>query len=108
MKIVLAGGSGMLGRRIAADLSSRGDEIVVLTRDPRPESPYRQVRWDGRTAGPWAEELRDAAVINLSGELVDCRPSLANISRLTRSRVEPTRPWPRPVRRWEPSPCGSR
>jgi uncharacterized protein (TIGR01777 family) len=91
VKAVLAGGSGALGRRIAADLSQRGHEIAVLTRTPRPGSPYRQVRWDGRTAGAWAGELAGAVVINLAGELVDRRPTASNIALLTRSRVEPTR-----------------
>ena len=57
MKVVLAGGSGTLGRRIAADLSARGDQVVVLTRAPRPGSLHRQVAWDGATVGPWANEL---------------------------------------------------
>jgi len=54
MKIVLAGGTGSLGRRIAADLASRGDEVVVLTRSPRSELTYRQVEWDSVAAGSWA------------------------------------------------------
>jgi uncharacterized protein (TIGR01777 family) len=90
VKIVLAGGSGALGRRLAAAASVRGDEVVVLTRTPRSDVAYRQVRWDGITAGGWAEELSDAVLINLAGELVDRRPTASNIALLTRSRVEPT------------------
>ena len=89
VKIVVAGGSGALGRRLCADLAGRGHEVVVLTRTPRP-GPYRQVQWDGRTVGAWAAELAGAAVVNLAGELVDRRPTRANIELLTRSRVEPT------------------
>lgn len=91
MKVVLAGGSGSLGRRIADDLSGRGDEVVILTRSPRRDIPCEQVAWDGRTVGPWAAELAGAAVVNLAGELVDRRPTPANVDLLTRSRVEPTR-----------------
>lgn len=91
MKIVLAGGSGALGRRIAADLSPRGHDVVILTRSPKTSSTHRQVAWDGATVGAWAEELRGAAVINLAGELVDRRPTAANIELLTGSRVQPTR-----------------
>lgn len=91
MKIVLAGGSGALGRRIAADLTERGHEVVVLTRRTRPGRPGRQVVWDGATPGPWAAELAGAAVVNLAGALVDRRPTPANIAELTRSRVDPTR-----------------
>jgi uncharacterized protein len=91
VKVVLAGGAGSLGRRIAADLTARGDEVVVLSRSPSPGGPGRQIRWDGVTAGPWAAELGGAAVINLAGELVDRRPTAANIDLLTESRVRPTR-----------------
>ncbi len=90
MKVVLAGGSGSLGRRIADDLTSRGDEVVVLTRSPRQGGRHRQVKWDGATVGPWAAELDGAAVVNLAGALVDRRPTPANVELLRRSRVEPT------------------
>lgn len=89
MKVVLAGGSGALGRALSADLTARGHEVVVLSRTPRP-GPYRQVGWDGRTVGDWAGELEDAAVVNLAGELVDRRPTRRNLELLIRSRVEPT------------------
>lgn len=90
VKIVVAGGSGALGRRLCADLASAGFEVVVLTRRPR-FGPHRQVEWDGRTVGPWRKELEGSVVVNLAGELVDRRPTAANISLLTTSRVNPTR-----------------
>ena len=49
MKYLIAGGSGTLGRRIAAYLATGGDEVAVLTRSPRGSFPFRQVEWDGRT-----------------------------------------------------------
>lgn len=91
MKVVIAGGSGALGRRLCADLATAGHDVVVLTRRMRPAVPFRQVEWDGRTVGPWARELEGSAVVNLAGELVDRRPTASNVDLLTRSRVEPTR-----------------
>jgi uncharacterized protein len=91
VKIVIAGGSGALGRRIAHDLIGRGDEVVVLTRSATSAGPGRHVHWDGATVGEWASELSGAAVVNLCGALVDRRPTPANIALLTRSRTEPTR-----------------
>lgn len=88
--MVIAGGSGALGRRLCEHLDAAGHEIVVLTRRARP-GRYRQVEWDGRSAGAWSVELAGSAVINLAGELVDRRPTAANVDLLTRSRVEPTR-----------------
>jgi uncharacterized protein (TIGR01777 family) len=94
VKVVLAGGGGALGRRIAADLTRRGHQVVVLSRSPRPQpeaaAGARQVAWDGQTVGPWAVELASAAVVNLAGALVDRRPTPANVELLTRSRVLPT------------------
>lgn len=91
MRVVLAGGTGALGRRLADDFTSRGDEVTILTRSPRPGLAHRQVPWDGRTVGPWSAELEDAVVVNLAGELVDKRPTARNVDLLRRSRVEPTR-----------------
>jgi len=93
MKVVIAGGSGALGRRLTSDLTARGHDVVVLSRGtPVSASPARHVQWDGRTVGEWAAELDgpDTAVINLAGKLVDCRPTPENIAELRRSRVEPT------------------
>ncbi|AKU17400.1 epimerase [Luteipulveratus mongoliensis] len=94
LKVVIAGGSGTLGRALSADLTSRGHEVVVLTRSPRSDAPYREVGWDGRTVGAWVAELEDAdrpvALVNLAGRLVDVRPTPANIADLRASRVEST------------------
>lgn len=94
MKIVIAGGSGALGRRLTTDLAGRGHDVVVLTRGAAASGQSgRHVHWDGRTVGAWAQELAgpDVSVINLAGRLVDCRPTASNIAELRRSRVEPTR-----------------
>jgi uncharacterized protein (TIGR01777 family) len=91
MKVVIAGGAGSLGRRVADDFAQRDHEVVILTRSTRPDIVHRQVEWDGRTVGAWAAELEGAVLINLAGELVDRRPTKRNIELLRRSRVEPTR-----------------
>jgi len=96
MKIVVAGGSGALGRALSADLAGRGHEVVVLTRSPGGAAGQgvREVAWDARTVGPWADELAGPAggvgVVNLAGKLVDCRPTSAHVAELRRSRVEAT------------------
>ena len=90
MKVVVAGGSGALGRRICPDLIARGHDVTILTRSPVPDGVPGQLAWDGANIGPWASQLAGAAVINLSGALVDRRPTRENIELLTRSRVGPT------------------
>ncbi|WP_083913826.1 DUF1731 domain-containing protein [Nocardia concava] len=94
LTVVIAGGTGALGRILAADLASRGQRVVILTRHTVAELPYPQYEWDGRTVGAWADALRNpgrTAVINLAGKLVDCRPTARNIAELRRSRVDSTR-----------------
>jgi uncharacterized protein (TIGR01777 family) len=90
MKLVIAGGTGSLGRRVADHFADAGADIVILTRTPRATVPHRQVIWDGRTRGAWADALAGAVLLNLAGELVDRRPTPSNIELLKRSRVEPT------------------
>src|SRR4051794_20352504 len=91
MKVVIAGGAGSLGRRLADSCADRGDDVAILTRTPRSDIEHRQVAWDGRTVASWNAELEGATLINLAGELVDKRPTTKNIEVLRRSRVEPTR-----------------
>ena len=90
MRVVIAGGAGALGRRLATDFEGAGHDVVILTRSPKSDLRFRQALWDGRAVGDWASELEGAIVVNLAGELVDRRPTATNIELLRRSRVEPT------------------
>ncbi len=97
MKIVIAGGSGFLGRPLAAALARDGDEIVVLTRGggaARGHAQLRSIAWtpNGET-GPWAAAIDGAAaVVNLAGEpIAGRRWSEAQKQRILESRVQATR-----------------
>ena len=74
-------------------LSTRGHEVVVLSRHPGElESGVRHVAWDGRTYGDWATEVDGAdAVVNLAGRTVSCRYTTENLRQMMDSRVESTR-----------------
>jgi uncharacterized protein (TIGR01777 family) len=97
MKVVIAGGSGLLGRALASHLARNGNQVVVLTRDagsqPTPAG-IRRVEWqpDG-TAGQWASEIDGAtAVVNLTGAgIADARWSDERKAELRTSRVLPAR-----------------
>ncbi len=94
LRVVIAGGTGELGRRLASDLQCRGHDVVLLTRHTQPGLPFRQREWDGRTLGAWVDELTrpvPTAVVNLAGKLVDVRPTPENIAALRASRVDSTR-----------------
>jgi len=97
MRIVIAGGSGFLGRPLAAALAADGHDVVTLTRGSGPrrgQTRSRAVAWtpDGDT-GPWAAEIDGAgAVVNLAGESIAGRRwSAAQKQRILDSRVHATR-----------------
>ena len=96
MKIVIAGGTGFLGRPLAAALAADGHDLAVLTRKDSPRPPpdrARAVPWvpDG-AAGPWAAEIDGAgAVVNLAGESIAARRwSAEHKRRVLESRVNAT------------------
>jgi uncharacterized protein (TIGR01777 family) len=91
MKIVIAGGSGQVGTVVARACHAAGDEVIVLSRRPD-HRPWRVVAWDGRTPGPWHNEVDGAeVVINLAGRSVNCRYNASNRREIFDSRVESTR-----------------
>jgi uncharacterized protein (TIGR01777 family) len=88
-RVVLAGGSGFLGRALAKELLARNYEVVVLTRTPQLRSGAKEMAWDGKTSGEWIEFLDGAeAVINLAGRNIKCRYTPENLRELTASRVD--------------------
>lgn len=91
MKIVIAGGSGQVGRILSRVLQARGEEVVVLGRH-RAQTSGRFVLWDGRTLGDWRREIDGAdVVINLAGRSVNCRYNAAHRAAIMNSRLNSTR-----------------
>jgi uncharacterized protein (TIGR01777 family) len=105
-RIVLAGGSGFLGRALAGELARAGYEVTVLTRKAvKSSTRVRQVVWDGRTQGEWARELEGAAaVVNLAGRSVDCRHTPKNRREIIESRVRSVEAVGRAIRACEAPP----
>jgi uncharacterized protein (TIGR01777 family) len=94
MRIVIPGGTGHIGRFLSRAMADRGDDVVVLSRDPTADVPpgVRLVAWDGRTEGPWTAELDGCdVVLNLAGRSVSCRYTDANLREMMASRIESTR-----------------
>lgn len=91
MKFVISGGSGQVGTVLARAIHADGHDVCVLSRKPY-NAPWRVVTWDGRTLGPWANDLNGAdVVINLAGRNVNCRYGAENRRLIMDSRVESTR-----------------
>ena len=95
MKIVIAGGTGFLGRPLTTRLAAEGHDVVILTRRAAAsEGRARAVIWpaDGG-AGAWAVEVDGAdAVVNLAGESIAGRRwSPAHKQLVFDSRIRATR-----------------
>jgi len=87
-RMILAGGSGFLGRALAAHLVTSGWEVVIITRSRRQNGGLgRFVQW----TGDWQRELDGAsAVVNLTGKSVNCRYNARNRQEILDSRVNST------------------
>ena len=91
-KVILAGGRGFLGQALGRALAAEGWEVVVLSRDPRDGTPFREVLWSGETGGAWAAELEGAdALVNLAGRSINCVHTLENSRDILESRVKSVR-----------------
>jgi hypothetical protein len=98
MKIVIAGGSGFLGRALSERLVADGHQVLALTRrggSGRPwEGPRSTVTWTPNgTAGDWACAIDGAhAVVNLAGTSIgDARWTESRKADILNSRVDATR-----------------
>ncbi len=93
MRVIITGGTGLIGRALAADLAAAGREVIVLSRNPQrsPAMPpgVRLEKWDGRTAQGWGDLADGAeAIVNLAGEsIAGGRWTAARKRRIRESRL---------------------
>jgi hypothetical protein len=92
-RIILAGGSGFIGRALAQGLRERDYEVVILTRAPRARADgVTEIAWDGERPGPWVASLEGAeALVNLAGHNINCPHTPANLALIASSRVNSVR-----------------
>lgn len=94
MRVVITGGSGLIGGAVARDLGSAGHEVVLLTRDTSRVGALppntRAVQWDGRTGAGWSSLIdEEAAILHLAGEsIASGRWTEEKKRRIRNSRVE--------------------
>ena len=73
MRVIIAGGTGFIGRALSRVLVEDGFEVSVLTRGAKKTASrgVERVHWDGRSSDGWADHVEGAyAVVNLAGENV--------------------------------------
>jgi uncharacterized protein len=76
MKIVISGGTGLIGKALVKELAGDGHQVVILSRSPKKyQSQFGDhvslAAWDGRSVGDWLVHIDGAdAVVNLAGESI--------------------------------------
>jgi hypothetical protein len=76
MKVLIPGGSGLIGNALTKSLLADGHELVILSRSAQAKvaAGARLVKWDAKTPAGWSDELNGAdAVVNLAGATLDHR-----------------------------------
>jgi len=71
MKIVILGGTGLIGQALTESYLRDGHRVIIVSRRPNAAAPRGAMlaQWDGRYANGWGATVNGAdAVINLAGE----------------------------------------
>lgn len=93
MRVVITGGTGLIGRALAASLGAEGHEVIVLSRSPGRATALpagvRAEHWDGRSAAGWVRVADGAdAIVNLAGEnIAEGRWTAQRKQRIRESRL---------------------
>ncbi len=75
MRVIITGGTGLIGTQLVRSLGKSGHEVIVLSRNPKQSGPMPEtvsyVKWDAKTADGWGEYADGAgAIINLAGSSI--------------------------------------
>jgi uncharacterized protein len=99
MRVIVTGGSGLIGRSLVENLAADGYEVYVLSRSPGrvrdlPKNVF-PAGWDARSADGWAELANGAsAIVNLASEnlagdhFLPDRWTASKRQRIRQSRIE--------------------
>ena len=89
MKVMIAGGTGFIGKYLEKRFIEMNHQPFILTRKPSAEN---HIEWNGIQKDQWMQELEDCALlINLAGKSINCRHHARNVDLLTSSRVNTTK-----------------
>jgi NAD dependent epimerase/dehydratase family enzyme len=94
MRVIITGGTGLLGQALASELLSTGNQNQVIVLSRTPERATNLVagvsvqRWDARSAVGWGSLVDGAdAIVNLAGQSLFGRWTPRRKRRILESRV---------------------
>ncbi len=92
MRVIITGGSGLIGRALAGSLAQDGHDVIVLSRSPEAVKNLpkgaRVEKWDGQSAQGWGKLADGAdAIVNLAGATISERWSDARKKEIRDSRI---------------------
>jgi len=92
MRVIIPGGSGLIGAALSKALVADGHETVILSRSPekikRAPAGVRLHKWDGGSGEGWRELAQgDYAIVNLAGETIAQRWSKESKQAIRQSRI---------------------
>jgi len=93
MRVLISGGTGMIGASLSNSLLADGHQVLILTRQtsaPQLPPSVQWMHWDGRTTAGWGSVIEEVdAVVNLVGERLAKWPWTKRLKqRLWNSRVD--------------------
>ena len=94
MRVLITGGTGLIGTALVKSLRDSNCEVTILTRSPdrhQASTPngVRLEKWDGETAEGWGHLVSQMdAIVNLTGEgIANGRWSTTRKERISESRI---------------------
>ena len=92
MRVIVTGGSGLIGRALVDSLAQDGHEVILLSRNPDAVKNLpkgaRAEKWDGQTAQGWGRFVDGAdAIVNLAGATISEKWSETRKQEIRASRV---------------------
>lgn len=92
--IIIAAGTGFMGRHISKHFLDENWNVIVLTRNPIDNGirNYKEIHWDAKKIADWSSFLDGSEIVlNLTGKSVDCRYTEKNKAEIINSRVDSTK-----------------
>ena len=94
MRILITGGTGLIGSALSRSLVEDGYEVTILTRSPERQQAQAQgglvfEEWDGETVADWGQQVSKVdAIVNLAGAgIAEGRWTSARKQRIRESRI---------------------